>query len=337
MTIVVEESLLPSQRRWQDLRAWRLSLGLSFGPIILSGHFLALALVKTEATDNDYNWVLGVLIVGLPWVLIGGWSYLLAVARHRRRIGRRECLLLGLGLIILIPPVLLIFAFIIGGLNETGNFLEELERRPSHAITALLSAEAVCALAGLLSGWLFWRFGVRPARQPAEAPPPIQRHRRWEDLHGGRLTSGLGLGSLVVPLLLSLFWILDDSMASDELAFAIIGIHVMGLAWGLVAGWIYLLAVPRRRRRITRMECLMLGVVLIDLIPLITLLLVGVIGGQAGLADLFSSLTAGEIAIVIGAALTFSTLSGLLNGWLFWRFGVRPAPTPVPDVTGVFD
>jgi hypothetical protein len=42
------------------------------------------------------------------------------------------------------------------------------------------------------------------------------------------------------------------------------------------------------------------------------------------------------IVVLAAAAILFAPV-GLLNGWLFWRIGVRPAAMPEPDVGAVFD
>jgi len=126
--------------------------------------------------------------------------------------------------------------------------------------------------------------------------------------------------------------ILAGEETSGEIALAAAGILVFGMTWSLLGGWTYLLAVVRSRGKIGRGECLVLGIGLMDMLPLALLALVGALSGRQAMEEMYGSPGSSVIATT---ALMLSVI-GLLAGWLFWRVGVRPAPVPEPDVSAVF-
>ena len=158
-------------------------------------------------------------------------------------------------------------------------------------------------------------------------PKAASRYRRWEDLAAWRLFLGLVLGPVLLAALLAIFGLLDPRARADHFVLGVIGVLLFGVIWMLVAGWSYLLTVVRWRRRIARVECMVLGVALNEFLS-ITLVASGVMHRSGGL-------TQRGVAAVVAAAIVMVPI-GLLAGWLFWRFGVRPAAAPVADAA-VFD
>jgi uncharacterized membrane protein len=167
----------------------------------------------------------------------------------------------------------------------------------------------------------------------AAAVAQARRQRRWPDLRGGRLCLGLVLGPVATAAIVVAIGSFDEDTAEREILLGGAGIVIVGIAWSLIAGWIYLLAVTRWRGRITRAECLLLGIAISIFLPIAFLLLVYGVSGSDGIAGMFSGLDGPEGLI----AIVLLTLTGWLGGWLFWRVGVRPAPAPAPDLAPVFD
>ena len=131
----------------------------------------------------------------------------------------------------------------------------------------------------------------------------------------------------------------DSTMTTETLFESTLGLLILGVPWSLIGGWIYFLAIVRPRRKIARRECLLLGVVLGELMPFPMVSLIFAVDDRKGLTEVFGDPALGApyfIGIFSGSEILLS-LTGLLGGWLFWRFGVRPAPVPQPDVSAVFD
>ena len=164
-------------------------------------------------------------------------------------------------------------------------------------------------------------------RRPTLTP----QHRRWRDLSAGRLSLGLCLAPLSVPITFVLFNATEGETFEDMLIPGV-AILVFVVGWALMFGWVYLLAVVKPRGRIARIECLLLGIAMNDLLPIV-LALASILAEPDGAAALASPEVGGAL---LGGVLVLSLL-GLLGGWLFWRLGVRPAPVPAPDVMAVFD
>jgi len=155
------------------------------------------------------------------------------------------------------------------------------------------------------------------------------RYRRWEDLSTRRLFLGLVLGPIGLVVLLVVFGLFDPHVGRLQFyMIGVIGVLVVGVIWMQAAGWIYLLTVARWRQKISRVECLLFGLGLNEFLAL-ALAMLGIMRRSRELASNATAL--GLIAIVV-----FVVPIGLLAGWMFWRFGVRPASMPVPDAA-VFD
>jgi hypothetical protein len=161
----------------------------------------------------------------------------------------------------------------------------------------------------------------------------LRRQRYWPDLRRGRLCIGLALGPMVTAALLAGFASLDKATPETEAILGSAVLLVLGIGWSLFAGWAYLLVITRRRGRITRRECLLLGIAISLLLPMVFLML---FTATLGIAETERVLTSSDapVAAAIGILVTLA-LSGWLGGWLFWRIGVRPGR--IPNLAPVFD
>jgi hypothetical protein len=167
----------------------------------------------------------------------------------------------------------------------------------------------------------------------ARAVALAHRQRRWPDLRRGRLCLGLVPGPVVTAGLVAALGGLDADTPQGEIILGAIVLLIFGVVWSLIAGWIYLLAITRWRGRITRAECLLLGIAISVFMPIAFLLLVYAVSGSHGIEGMFTGMDGPEGIAVIATL----TLTGLLGGWLFWWIGVRPAQAPAPDLAPVFD
>jgi len=148
------------ERRWRDLRTGRMIAALVLAPGI---SFILLMVIITLAFGLPSDPSLNVMHVGSAaltfelWYLAVGFAYLFVICRRRGYVRRRDCLFLGMLGFCLFPQLEVIF----GG-SLSGNLID-----PQEGIGGILSAVVGGALDflpfGLLSGWIFWRLGVRPA------------------------------------------------------------------------------------------------------------------------------------------------------------------------------
>jgi hypothetical protein len=167
--------------------------------------------------------------------------------------------------------------------------------------------------------------------QPALQLAPHQR--RWQDLQGWRLCLGFVLGPVACAVLTFLIETLDPGVTGNDVIAMIIGLIFFGVIWQMLGGWAYLLLVVRSRGKIGRNECLLLGVALMLLLPVLLFLLISTSPGGADAAEAFAGFTPPWILVSLGVFLIF----GLISGGLLWRFGVRPAQAPVAASASVFE
>ena len=155
----------PTARRRVDLRGRRIIGALLAAPLLgtLVMHLLISlitrrSLIDLEPMQKVAFWTLAPSL----WSLLCGLAYLHSISRILGRIGRAECLLLGC-----VSGFLLPFAM------EFGTNLLFMRFWTPHwnwEDTPIFSFLGVITLPfGLLGGWVFWRFGVRPARAPTRA------------------------------------------------------------------------------------------------------------------------------------------------------------------------
>lgn len=113
----------------------------------------------------------------------------------------------------------------------------------------------------------------------------------------------------------------------------LIGLIFFGVIWQMLGGWAYLLLVVRTRGKIGRSECLLLGIALMLVLPIVIFLVISADSGSPGLAEATAGFTPPWILISVGIFL----ILGLISGWVFWGIGVRPAKTPVAASASVFE
>jgi hypothetical protein len=165
------ENGMPHQRRWLDLRMGRLfsALMLAAGVpwvvliVVAAPHYVGV----TSPTDILYG-LAGGLIYLEVWFLAVGLLFLFAVCRRRGNIRRGDCLLLGtlLTCSFLVFAVVVVFAV---GLSLEGG-------AGYGTVSQFMTAIAVSIVLipfGLLSGWVLWRVGVRPAKEPDLRVAPV--------------------------------------------------------------------------------------------------------------------------------------------------------------------
>jgi hypothetical protein len=187
---------------------------------------------------------------------------------------------------------------------------------------------------GLLGGWLFWRIaGLPTTSDMSQADPRLEG--RWRDLRKGRVTAALVLAPGISFSLLAAMSTLAFGLPSEpSLNIAGVGPAVLIFElWCLAIGFLYLFVICRRRGYVRRRDCLFLGMLGFCLFPQLEVIFRGSLAGslidpQAGIGGILSA--------VVGAALDFLPF-GLLSGWLFWRFGVRPTKPQELGMASVFD
>ncbi|GAB2179212.1 hypothetical protein [Dongia sp. agr-C8] len=155
-------------RRWQDLSKRRLACGL-----LAAGAPWTLANLAYTAFAMRGAELVGALPVALIatefWFLALGFLYLFAFSRRRRSVARTDCFLLGMLLTCVYPVYGIGFSLAFGvvpdGIPTDMGLL-------GGALAMILFGLSLTPV-GLLSGWLFWRVGVRPARPKDLASAPV--------------------------------------------------------------------------------------------------------------------------------------------------------------------
>lgn len=168
--VASEHSTNSHYRRWQDLRMGRLvgALMLAAGVpwIVLT---IVAALLHDSAPSLIINYGLAGVLIGLEiWFLGLGLLYLFVVCRRRGNIRRGDCLLLGT----LLTCFFLVFAFVMAfatGLPLDRNDGEEVVGQ----FMAAVALSIMLIPFGLFSGWIFWRVGARPAKEPDLRVAPV--------------------------------------------------------------------------------------------------------------------------------------------------------------------
>jgi hypothetical protein len=165
--------------------------------------------------------------------------------------------------------------------------------------------------------------------------------RRWLDIDMRGLALGLALGPLLPGALGGLVLMaMDKNPTVGELLAAFVGTLLVAEIWWIGGSLAYLLPVPRRRGRITRRECLLLGTILGGVAPLFSVLIVTAIGALVlspayGYGD-YLSYALPDLLFSLVAGLVWAPF-GLFGGWLLWRIAVRPAGQIQRGVHQVFE
>jgi hypothetical protein len=184
------------------------------------------------------------------------------------------------------------------------------------------------------------------------APPGINpqgNRRRWRDLSAVRITIALLVGSILsLALLIGIVDLIVIALLPNRdwsFGEADWRLSALIVVYSMLAGWAYLLLIPRRRGIISRVECLLLGAVMPLLgPPLLALPWIIISSPPHAKIDIVienslytmrmqPGLTA---AYWVALSLFFLPL-GLFCGWLLWRIGVKPATARLTDAATVFE
>jgi len=262
---------------------------------------------------------LGIWLIG--GMVVGRW-------RPTPRLG--ECLVLGvlLGLLLSGASCSLIIL-----LERTLHTTERslLDMFGNVEFSGIVKFGVYGLLSGLPGGLLFW--------QIATPPSASETHRQWQSVKTRNLVGALTLeaGLLWCVAFAALLLQRDGLPAVAMAAILTIGLMVAEF-WFLALGLAYLFAIGRRRGKIRRRDCLLLGTLLTCLLPMCIVFLSGVFPGDPDInQSLAMRLAQGTfMAVVLGGAVI---PVGLFSGWILWRVGVRPAPSApsLADPAAVFD
>jgi hypothetical protein len=162
--MIALQELRPTQRRWRDLSNRRLFLGLVAAPVLPI--MLGLIFVfRSGPTENALDMARTILSAAIAWSLVLGWAYLLIVSRWRGRVGRVECLVLGIVAAATLPfATISLLGHDFFGISSS----DEPDATGIAAILAILLTPF-----GLLGGWCLWRLGVRPAVTTVDDMAPV--------------------------------------------------------------------------------------------------------------------------------------------------------------------
>ena len=161
---------------------------------------------------------------------------------------------------------------------------------------------------------------------------------QWRALHMRRLAMALVVSPLtpivLVGAYLSYSWFSPEGLRHTDMTNGLLTLVVYGAAgevWALVIGSIAVFGICRYIGKISRMSCLLLGVLGTASFPSVAMLAIDA---------LFASRSVPlPTAQVVSAVLFIGSLGGiplgLLGGWIFWRLGVRPPL--LHNVAPVFD
>jgi len=168
MSTGIPSQLGPNQRRWGDLKLWRLGYGLVLAPVIpfAIATFIAEVLTSGMITRELPGEAVGILLaVAVGWSLLAGFAYLLAIVRSRGSTGRTECLLLGCGIAFALPNAVVLA--IEKAPEPIRVWLELGNPDPLGEIMPYtLGVGLFLVPFGLFGGWIFWNAAIRPAPLP---------------------------------------------------------------------------------------------------------------------------------------------------------------------------
>jgi hypothetical protein len=184
------------------------------------------------------------------------------------------------------------------------------------------------------------------------APPGINlagNRRRWRDVSVLRVTIALLIGPILTlailvaieHLIVALYFPNEDAtFEGNDWA-----LSALVIAYWMLAGWAYLLLIPRWRGIVSRVECLLLGTALTLIAPpllaLPWIIITSAPGAKIELLienALYALRTGPGFAVAYWAVVILLFLPfGIFSGWLLWRIAVQPATARVADAAAVFE
>jgi len=305
-----------------------------------SSSLLVCALAASDGEWNDQR--LGIVTVAVATALamwVVGTGILAVAARHGVR--RAHCLLLGAALAFLAPPATL-FAAVTFASSLVPWLVEEFT---GFQVVYTVTAALLNISFGCLGGWIVWVLGFPHGARADVDDGRTTRERR--SLGTRRVLVSLCLLPLLPAVLITAILNFYAHYSYSDLWLKEIWWQLTG--WVVLPAWVLaiccgmaLVTAAPSKGRISRFGCLVLGGAVAFLLPLAFALTGALLGAFVPAVmifnrDLFQQVPVLENAVVLYIAGAFVLPFGLPGGWLFWRFGVRPAPIPAPDVTGVFD
>jgi hypothetical protein len=169
--------------------------------------------------------------------------------------------------------------------------------------------------------------------------------RPWSDLRPWRIGLAMTFCPVVPAALftaaLPLARVLGVTLSDDPRAYlaALAFTLAVAVLWFGLAGNAYLFIVARKRGRLGRLGCILLGAALATLLP-VAIILVGIVVAPGEYAQPVTP--AIKLQMVREDVVTTAELScgavpfGLLAGWILWRTGIRPARPNLANAA-VFD
>ncbi len=339
------------ERRWADLRLWRLCLGIVVAPLPAAIIALTLAtLTMRLAPHGVLLWARALVGTAIVWSVLVGGLCCFAASLWRPAIARRACLIAGGILGVLFPCAVIVvrnygpaapldfFAFSPDADALPAGLFEWTD--PSTYF--ILAASGVF---GVLGGWIFWSIGIEPAAVPNQEAPHEARRRifaaygadypadaaaavrkparrlAFGDISIGRLLAGLFAGGLISSLtMVDLVFVDAHRLPYWQVAAVLAGSEFL---W-IVPGALTLLVLWRMRGFLRRRDCLVLGVALAWIVPYAAVQTAQLMGP---LAAMFREIhghvhSAGPIDISFisyAGAGAFAAPTGALGGWILWR------------------
>jgi hypothetical protein len=161
---------------------------------------------------------------------------------------------------------------------------------------------------------------------------------RWQDLRFSRLLLGLAVAPIIptiltIPMIAAILYH-DDKEAPP----AFIGVAcaiayvLLAVIWSILAGLVALYTVSRSRGKLGRRGCMAMG----SICSILFLIVMTLCGGVAFESDFRGFLAEAFVQMTAVFALP-AALLGMLGGWIFWRFSVRPVASSMTELAPVFD
>lgn len=162
---------MKDSRAWQDLSWSRLILGAAIAPV--PALYIGFAAFFLSYSDRNLTAVFRFMfpkpsLYACGFAFIFVLLYLNLISRFRGRVGLIECIFAGgIGAFLLVELFFVAVEFdIMGPLPYMTFFPGFVLRADGHLLLAGALLGLIVAPAGALSGWIFWRIGVAPAKTP---------------------------------------------------------------------------------------------------------------------------------------------------------------------------
>jgi hypothetical protein len=250
-----DEQPNPNRRLWRDLRLLRICGTILFAAIPQA---IALTLLMGFELTSDLSYLIYNYPLALGWLGIVTCLHL-GLVRIQGYVTRRQCLIWGVSTGALAGAIILGLASAASTDDiQSVTVAADAETDWRKAIALLLS---LFVPAGLLSGWIYWRFGIRPSSirpklQPSNTPDQSPHNAREALSYGAPLDAMSTFFSLVLCALLAAMPMTASAAQSDEnISGRVIVVGATSFAIWSIGGGAY----ARLRRKKSLQECLTLG------------------------------------------------------------------------------